>query len=1750
MKGGIIYALCIALLIGVALLPIATAIADTNTTASNQDSISYPPKIDKVQGLLWTEILKERRDGKLAVTAQVIEALSVPVTKTRVLINLKVDLLNDVERERALLDIEGYGASNIDVYKYVNAIGTDFPIDKLDELASLDYVESILDADAQIFEAKLDTSVPMVMGGELASLGLDGSGVNVAVLDTGIRHNTSLITIAEDAAGNLLQYSAFDESTTNESTEDYDGHGTHVAGIIAAHRHQYGGIWLQGVAPGAEIVPVKVLDGTGSGSPEVVTKGINWATGQTVDIDIIQMSLGSKLPDNYPAYWTNDNPRIEEMAAVGNAVDRGITVVISSGNEADNHASFQLDKGTSIDIGVEPENNYAVTLYTQGLSDEFNVHVIDPDGKIVATHLKSPLSYKLKFDVIVPQDQLYDEWTIRVIKPLISLGGKQFDLIVKNATVTSNRESYHTITIPGNVEKAITVGAVDDNGMIAEFSSCGPTRDGRIKPDIVAPGVAIKSIINSFSVDTQSTDTTGFTSLPPNYHSSGNRHAGSFNWDYVPYDLAKVVVYDSTPDSIDQWNTAIFDTDNDGDFGDLPGSCPACQVMGIFKGGNLANHPVYILENIKLDGSEITITKFDDVEGTSQAAPHVSGASALLIQFYREQYNRDPSPDEIKAILMESAVDSSGNPRDTIDNVYGAGRLNIYNAIHYIKEIPIKKGLQYLRTTQSPDGSWHSDVGMTSLAVLSFLNYGYDETDPDVQDAIGFIRSNIKTSGIDNGAIYNNNYQKTYHTSLAVLALVATHNEDDYLTEINAARDWLVKVQWGGENSIVGKVNTNDYRYGGFGYGTSPANPRPDLSNTQFALMALDAADLPKTDPVWTKAQVFLNRTQVRDESNDQPWANGRNSGGFVYTPDGGTAGGGPTDGYGSMTAAGIWCLRLCDVDKDDDPRLQAALNWFKTDNHYTWNNNPGMPEGRSYLYYYYLTFAKALLMTVGAEPFDGHDWYGDLSAKLIDLQHPDGHWVNTYSGGNENIPGLTTSYALLALETRTIPTNIGRLSYLTFILHSNADLHVYDPLGRHVGMNYTTGHIEMQIPGAVYHSNPQNITFRGLDAGDYKVRMVGTSNGEYTLDVICGLKDKILEHETYTNTITTGVAHDATVNAAMLTGLSFHIEEPEICVPCRITQVTSDASMQDRPSIVYANNNFYVAYQSWETGYSYNGDIFVKKFNPDWNEVKKIQITNDQSYQDSPSLVFANNKYDVVYASNETGNWDIFVKQYDLNWNYVKKIQLTTLSSTQDLPSVIYANNNFYVAYQSWETGYSYHGDIFVKKFDSNWNYISKIQVTSRTSYQDRPSLLFANNHYYVAYMSEETGDLDIFVKEYDSNWNYLQKRQITSESSSQSFPSLVFADNKYALAYASNELGNLDIFVKHYDSSWNFLKKIQSTDKTSHQRRPSLVFADNDFYVAYVSDETGDWDIFSRTAECTEICGNGIDDDGDGFADEDCNHAPNVLITTPSGTQSENILISYTLTDTESDTCTLSSVQYSQDSFIWHDATMGSGGDGTTGLTSSPTGVAHTYAWASATDLPDIDDSTMYFRIKANDGAIDGVYGESNAFHVDNVVTSTFQIQVHTGWNLISIPLVPEDTNIDSIFSSIAGNYSVVWTTTSTGGWKSSNQAFGKLTDITVDKGYLIYMTAPDTLVIEGTEPTSTTIDLVSGWNLVGYPSQTTRSITDVMSGVSYDVVWTTTSTGGWKSSNQAFGKLTDMSQGNGYMVYAPVSGSYTVS
>jgi squalene-hopene/tetraprenyl-beta-curcumene cyclase len=455
---------------------------------------------------------------------------------------------------------------------------------------------------------------------------------------------------------------------------------------------------------------------------------------------------------------------------------------------------------------------------------------------------------------------------------------------------------------------------------------------------------------------------------------------------------------------------------------------------------------------------------------------------------------------------------------------------------------PIEKGLAWLRTRQSGDGSWRGSVGVTSLCVLAFLNAGFDETDNDVSEAIQYLLSKVH----GDGSIYVS--LPTYETSLALIALVATHNSD-YQATIDAARDWLVNSQWD-ESCIWGSVSKDSWYYGGFGYGW---NVRPDLSNSQFALLALDAAELPKHDPLWSKAQVFLHRCQniefsitvnIEEEYTVHPFnTQGGYDGGFIYYPGASLAG--DQKSYGSMTGAGIWGLLLSGVPKTDE-RVVAAMNWVKND--YTWDTNPGIGWWRPY--YYYLSMSKALTM-YGEPVIDGHDWYQELYDKIVGMQTDAGSGQGYWSTSAEDYnPDLTTAYAILSLQTRAAALPVQRLSYLTFILRSNALIRIYDPNGNSVGYNYLTGLGENEVSTAVYSGpfmEPQYVVIINPEAGTYNLELIGVSEGPYTLTIQGNYGEEVTDTFEYTGDIKPAELYGSDVTVTAIVGpLDIYTTPPE----------------------------------------------------------------------------------------------------------------------------------------------------------------------------------------------------------------------------------------------------------------------------------------------------------------------------------------------------------------------------------------------------------------------------------------------------------------------------------------------------------------------------------------------------------------------------------------------------------------------------
>jgi subtilisin family serine protease len=172
-------------------------------------------------------------------------------------------------------------------------------------------------------------SVPLVSGESLPPTGVrrieaatastvrDSSGAAVAVIDTGIDLNHPDLNASEGK-----------NCVGGTTAADDEGHGTHVAGTIAAKND---GAGVVGVAPGTKLYAAKVLDSTGSGTSSQVICGIDWVTANAarLNIKVANMSLGGAGPPVGSCATTTD----PEHKAICNSVAAGVTYVVAAGND-------------------------------------------------------------------------------------------------------------------------------------------------------------------------------------------------------------------------------------------------------------------------------------------------------------------------------------------------------------------------------------------------------------------------------------------------------------------------------------------------------------------------------------------------------------------------------------------------------------------------------------------------------------------------------------------------------------------------------------------------------------------------------------------------------------------------------------------------------------------------------------------------------------------------------------------------------------------------------------------------------------------------------------------------------------------------------------------------------------------------------------------------------------------------------------------------------------------------------------------------------------------------------------------------------------------------------------------------------------------------------------------------------------------------------------------------------------------------
>lgn len=231
-------------------------------------------------------------------------------------------------------------------------------------------------------ELKNSWQINMINAPYLWKYNVSGFNVKIGEIDTGIYQHGELkgrVLAGYDFVSNKV-------IAANTSSDD-NGHGTHVAGIIAANINNNAGSYdVVGVAPLASLIPIKVLDKNGSGTLTNLVRGLDYSV--SAGANIVSMSLG----------WSGGTGDISVASALQRSVSAGQLLVLAAGNSGlanpdwpARYAKQAFANGQIIAVGAVDINNVMPT-WSNKAGDTANFYLVAPGVSILSTY-NQPYSY-------------------------------------------------------------------------------------------------------------------------------------------------------------------------------------------------------------------------------------------------------------------------------------------------------------------------------------------------------------------------------------------------------------------------------------------------------------------------------------------------------------------------------------------------------------------------------------------------------------------------------------------------------------------------------------------------------------------------------------------------------------------------------------------------------------------------------------------------------------------------------------------------------------------------------------------------------------------------------------------------------------------------------------------------------------------------------------------------------------------------------------------------------------------------------------------------------------------------------------------------------------------------------------------------------------------------------------------------------------------------------------------------------------
>jgi len=495
-----------------------------------------------------------------------------------------------------------------------------------DEMVQLD----LPDAKQYPMDPKMIDSVPQIGVDKLHDEKIEGQGIKVGVIDTGIDYNHP------DLSGAYKGYRAIDgkdpsavdpdsvkgwdfidnDADPMEETYEewkasgqpevdnygnayYTSHGTHVSGTVAGRQENTVDSAVKGVAPEVDLYNYRVLGPYGNGSTGGILAGVDKSVKD--EMDVINLSLGSNLSSAVSPL----------SVAVNNAMLAGVVATVASGNAGDGAMTIGSPGSGALAITVGASDvSQTIPTYTASADDDTfqDVQLLAKDftDDVGAFQEESlPVAF-----AGLGKSSDFESTDVKGKIALIERGDIAFDEKLKNA----KKAGAAAAIVYNNEEGQIPYYVGESTGYIPSFRLS--KKDGERLKVLSESGTVFKfgELRNTKSEGDHLAD---FSSRGPIAQS-----------------------YDVKPDVIAP-GVAIYST-----------------------------YPSYMNDP---EGNSYDAA-YARIQGTSMAAPHVAGAAALILQ-----ENPDYTPFDVKAALMNTAEDLKEEY-----SVYevGAGRINAYDAVH------------------------------------------------------------------------------------------------------------------------------------------------------------------------------------------------------------------------------------------------------------------------------------------------------------------------------------------------------------------------------------------------------------------------------------------------------------------------------------------------------------------------------------------------------------------------------------------------------------------------------------------------------------------------------------------------------------------------------------------------------------------------------------------------------------------------------------------------------------------------------------------------------------------------------------------------------------------------------------------------------------------------------------------------------------------------------------------------------------